>query len=488
METKRHSMSLLLVALLLAASQFVTVGTVQAADSLLTQMGDEIAQIAEETTPAVVSIFSTKVEKRQVVDPFEQFERYFGPGFNLPHPKMPKEQEYRRTGLGSGFFIDEDGTILTNSHVVDKSDEIKVLLANGEEYAAEVLGTDPESEVAVIQVKPEDGKMPDITVAPIGDSDKVRVGHFSVAIGSPQGLKQSVTFGIVSAMNRSELRITDFGNFIQTDAPINRGNSGGPLLNAQGEVIGINTAIISTSGGSQGLGLAIPINQAIRIAEMIQKDGKVSRGYLGILMQSMDPETAEFLGAKGQGGVVVMKVMSDTPAEDKLEENDAIISVNGEPVKDSQDVLNRIASLSPGSKVKIGIVREGKEKTVTIKLTTRPSKEELMAGRTGGVAEEDEQPLQSEDTDMGLTVRALTETEAREKKLEGGLLITKVEDGSTGAKVGLQPGMVIEQVNLRDVHNLDELEDALEAGKKKDQVLLRVASPMGSMLVTVPKK
>jgi len=243
------------------------VGQLAAADnSLLRQLSDEIASVSEKAKPAVVSIITTTIRVQRSYDPFEQFDQFFSPGFRRyyrSHP--PVERRQRQTGLGSGFLIDSQGTILTNNHVVKGTDELEVVLADGRTFKADVVGSDPETEVAVIKIA---GK--DLPYLELGDSDTVKVGNLVLAIGSPQGLPQTVTSGIVSALNRSSVGITNFADFIQTDAAVNPGSSGGPLLDADGKAIGINTAIYTTSGGSQGLSFAVPINRARHVAEALK--------------------------------------------------------------------------------------------------------------------------------------------------------------------------------------------------------------------------
>lgn len=489
MKTLAKILPVLCVTSLLWAGQFVAPAVAPAAinSPMLEAMGKEIAEIAAQTKPAVVRIYSTSVKKQKITDPMEQMEDMFGPQ-NLPPqfrrrlPPQMRERELRRTGLGSGFIVTSDGIILTNNHVVSDSEELEVVLDDGRKFKAKVKGADPESEVAVIQI--EASNLPTLE---IGDSDKIRVGNFCIAIGSPQGLSQSVTFGIISALNRSELNITDFGNFIQTEASINQGNSGGPLLDDHGRVIGINTAIVSTTGGSQGLGLAIPINQARAIYTQLLKTGKVQRGYLGIMMQELDPDLADSMGAKDKTGAVVLEVKPNTPATGILEVNDIIVGVNGQPVKGSHDVMNRVAAIAPGDKVKLSIIRQEKEKNVEIKLGTRPSREELLNGKTTPVPSVEKG--ESQDFDLGFTAEPLTPEKAKELNLSSakGLVITKVDEGSAAAKRGLRPGMVIDQVNQKDVRSLKDLSAAIKDSSRKS-VVLRITDGQGSQLVVLPKK
>jgi len=489
MKTLRKTLPLICVISMLCVGQFVTPAPAATLESpMLDTLGKEVADIAEKTRPAVVRIFSTSVTKQKISDPFDQLEEMFpqmGPQLRRNRgPAQPQERELQHIGLGSGFIVESDGIILTNNHVVAGATELKVVLDNGKEYPAKVKGTDPESEVAVIQI---DAK--NLPTLELGDSDQLRVGNFAIAIGSPQGLSQTVTFGIISALNRSEVGIVDFANFIQVEASINQGNSGGPLLDTHGRVIGINTAIISTTGGSQGLGLAIPINQARNVYKQLLKDGKVTRGYMGITMQPMTDELAENLGAKDKTGAVVGDVVSPSPAAGVLETYDFITAINGVPVKDSKDVMNRIATMTPGAKVKLTIIRKEKEKEVEVKLGARPTREERLAaknsnGKTILTPEKDD----ASDLGLGFQVEALTPEKAKRYGLENGrgVAVTNVDEKSEAYKRGLRPGMVIEQINQQDVKSAKDASDAVKSSGKKS-VLLRITDDHGSTLLVLPK-
>jgi serine protease Do len=471
----------------LLAGQFVAPQPVSATEggSLLKALDNEVATIVDKARPAVVRVNITKMVKQNVFDPFEGFEDFFGPRFrNQMGPRL-REREFPIRGLGSGFIIDPDGTILTNSHVVSDSDELTVVMDDGKEYKATVVGTDPETEVAVIKI---DAK--NLPTLELGDSDGVKPGHVVIAIGSPQGLSQSVSLGIVSAISRSELGITTFDNFIQTDAAINRGNSGGPLLDSSGRVIGINTAIVSTTGGSEGLGLAVPINQVKQIAAKLRQNGKVTRGYMGIKMQQMLPEMAEYLGAKDKAGAIVSEVMPNSPAEGKLRKDDAIIGVNGKEVKNSAEIVNRVAAMSPGETVNLTVVRGGEQMEVKIKLTTRPDKDKLESGEIESGDSSDKDKGEAKEVE-GFKVEMLTPDKAQALGLEPstkGLVVTEVEPKSEAYRRGLRPDMVIEQVNQRPMNNLNDLKIALKAGQDKPGVLLRVRTAEGTALLLIPKK
>lgn len=483
----KHTLKLTCIACLLAflaVGQFVAPRTVSASEdgSLLKALDKEVASIVEKARPAVVRVNITKMVKQSLVDPFEGFDEFFAPGFrNRVAPRL-RPREFPMRGVGSGFIIDSSGVILTNAHVVSGSDELMVVMDDGKEHKATVIGADPETEVAVIKI---DAK--NLTSLETGDSDAVKPGHLVIAIGSPQGLSQSVSLGIVSAVGRSELGITTFDNFIQTDAAINQGNSGGPLLDSSGKVVGINTAIVSATGGSEGLGLAIPINQAMQIADKIrQGGGKVTRGYMGILMQPLEPDMAEYFGAKGKTGAVVAQVMKGSPADGKLQKDDLIVAINNKPVKDSREIMNRVSAMDPGETLRLTIFRSGREKEVRIKLDTRPDKDKLVSGRTEGEPSEKEE---SKDVE-GFKVETLTAEKARSLGLDEGkgLVVTEVDPKSEAYKRGLRSNMVIEQVNQQDVEDMSGLKAALKAGQEKSAVLLRVKTPDGTALILIPKK
>jgi serine protease Do len=467
----------------LAVGQLVAPRIVSASEdgSLLKALDKEVATIVGKARPAVVRVNITKMVKQSLVDPFEGFDEFFAPGFrNRLAPRL-RPREFPIRGVGSGFIIDSSGVILTNAHNVSGSDELMVVMDDGKEYKATVVGSDPDTEVAVIRI---DAK--NLTPLEIGDSDAVKAGHLVIAIGSPQGLSQSVSLGIVSAVARSELGITTFDNFIQTDAAINSGNSGGPLLDSSGRVVGINTAIVSTSGGSEGLGLAIPINQAMQIADKIRKGGKVTRGYMGILMQPLEPDMAEYFGAKGKTGAIVAQVMEGSPADGKLQKDDLIVAVNDKPVKDSREIMNRVSGMNPGETLRLSVLRSGQEKEVRIKLDTRPDKDKLVSGRTEGEpsGKEEFQDLE------GFKVETLTPEKAKSLGLDEakGLVVTEVDPKSEAYKRGLRSNRVIEQVNQQDVDSLSSLKAALKAGQDKPSVLLRVKTSDGTALILIPKK
>jgi serine protease Do len=490
MRQYRNTLSILLLLSVIAMGQFVTPATSCAADrgSVLAQLNDDVAAVAEKSSPAVVSIIATTVRTQRYME-MDPFQWFFGPGMD-PYGRgggqqmVPKERQLRQQGLGSGFIISKDGYILTNNHVVADTNELEVYLSDKRRCKAKLIGTDPETEVAVIKIDE-----PNLPVLELGDSDAIKVGNIVLAIGSPQGLSQTVTMGIVSALNRTSMQITKYENFIQTDAAINLGNSGGPLLDAQGRAIGINTAIYSNTGGSIGIGFAIPINMAKKIAEKLEKTGKIERGYLGIVMNDLLPSMAEQLGTKDLTGAVVSQVVEKSPSDGVLQVYDAIIELNGKPLKSSSDLRNQVANMSPGEKVNLTVIRGGDRKAVTVTLGNRGDVDEETALQPGGKSRGKGQKVEDEKMDLGISVRPLQSDEAAQLDLSKaeGLLVTKVDENGDAARKGIQPGDVILQVNQKPVNSLADLRDALKTGKEKNSVMLLVRTREGDSLVFVEK-
>jgi len=410
--------------------------------------------VVERALPAVVFIdVRKKVGGGDSDDPQEQlFRRFFG-------EDSPKRPTYRPSS-GSGFIIDSQGRILTNNHVVRDADQITVTLNDKRQFKAKVLGADPETDVAVIKIDADN--LPSL---PLGDSDNLRVGDWAIAIGNPLGeLKGSVTVGIISAEGRSNLNIFGgtpaFQDFIQTDASINFGNSGGPLCNIRGEVIGINTAI-NPSG--QGIGFAIPINLAKHVAEQLVAKGSVSRAWLGVQLAELTPELAEGFGIKGNQGVVIQDVVPGQPAERAgLKRNDVIVEFQGMPVSDLQKFRLKVADAAIGSKVNLVVLRDGKRVPVTVTLTER--NQTVLASNQGGG--DDKNSPDSPASAVGLRVRDMSRTEMSAAKLDAGVIVTDVEDASPADEAGLQPGDMIEEVGGKSVASAEEFTKAIAAAKK----------------------
>ncbi len=450
--------------------------------ALLDRSSKAFASVVKKAGPAVVNVRVEKTVKGGSYhgnnpleffnDPF--FEKFFGPQFRQPQRQKPRE--FKQEGTGSGFIISKDGYILTNNHVVGDADVITVRLADEREFKAKVIGTDPQSDVALIKI--EDGG--DLPTIPLGNSDKLEVGEWVIAIGSPFQLSQTVTVGVVSAKGRSRIGINDYEDFIQTDAAINPGNSGGPLLNIYGEVIGINTAIFSRSGGYMGIGFAIPIDMATAIKEQLLKHGKVTRGWLGVAIQDVDEKLAESFKLESTKGVIISEVTEDSPADKAgLKDGDVLIALNGNPLDDVASLRNQIALTAPGTKVTLKLLRDGKEKSIIVKIGEMPGKFNRSA-KTGGTKLDD----------MGLALQDLSDELATQfgYKKGQGVLISDVEEDSPAGNAGLQAGQLIEEVNRIRVHNLKELKSAMKKSSHPNRVLLRIRAGEYSSYVVLTVK
>ncbi len=446
-----------------------------------TRAATSFSPIVKKVAPSVVNIYSTKtVRQNPGLAPFfdDPFFRQF---FGVPFESIPRER--RERSLGSGVIVTEDGYILTNAHVVDGADEIKVALADDKTvYEAKVVGADPHTDVAVIKV--EGRKFPAITVT---DSDLVEVGDVVLAIGNPFGVGQTVTMGIVSAKGRAGMGIVDYEDFIQTDASINPGNSGGALVDAAGRLVGINQSIISRSGGNQGIGFSIPINLARYVMERLVTDGKVTRGYLGVLVQPVTPELAKEFNLPDNSGALIGEVTKDSPAEDAgLKEGDVIIQFNGRKVTDSRHLRLMASQTAPGTKVQVKFLRDGKEQQTTVKLGELPE---------GGLAKADTRPgglRRSPQPDVldGVTVDDLDARTRRQFNLPAqlqGAVVVEVDPASAAAAAGLRAGDVILEINRQRVTNADEAV-RLSEQVKGNRVLLRVWSQGGSRFLVVEAK
>ena len=433
----------------------------------LQQTSKAFSSVAKKAVPAVVFIKVEKtVEARQAV-PFGNSDP-FG-FFNDPQPRQPRE--YRQMGQGSGFIISEDGYILTNNHVVGDADVITVKLNDGRELKAERIGGDQKADVAVIKIDGEN-----LPTLPLGDSDKLQVGEWVIAIGNPFGLAETLTFGIVSAKGRNTVGINDYEDFIQTDAAINPGNSGGPLINLEGQAIGINSAIFSSSGGSVGIGFAIPIDMAKNIKDQLVKNGKVTRGQLGVRIGELSKDLADYFGIDKSKGVLVSDVLKGSAAESAgLEAGDIILKIDDLEVDGTGQLRNTIAMVAPGTKVELLIYRNGKEKTVNVNIG------ELSD--TIAQAGVSELPI-----NLGLTVEDLTGDSRRYYGLQSdeGVLVTSVDSDSRAFEANIRPGTIIISVNQKKVGSTKEYGEALQASVETKKVLLLIKEQRYTRFVVLP--
>ncbi len=442
------------------------------------------ADVVERVQPAVVSIqVRTTVEETGAAmegfempggggdNPFEEFFRRFGqPGQQGMPGQQPRERQ--AMGQGSGFFISADGYVVTNNHVVDNADEVTVVMDDGREFEAKVIGTDPKTDLALVKV---DGK-DDFAFVAFTEGD-IRVGDWVVAVGNPFGLGGSVTAGIVSARGR-DIGAGPYDDFLQIDAPINRGNSGGPAFNLAGEVVGVNTAIFSPSGGSVGIGFAIPAKTVTAVIEDLKDDGKVVRGWLGVQIQPIDEDIAASIGLDDPHGALVTQPQEDSPAlAAGIKPGDAILEVNGTRIADARELARVIAAYPPETTVDLTVLRDGERRTVEVDLGTLPDEQRMAAGAPMGNA-----PTSLEA--YGLTLAPAAAVGAGEK----GVAVTEVDPSGTAADTGLRQGDVILEVGGTTVENPKDVETAIETAASGDRsaVLMRVQNGDNVRFVAMP--
>jgi len=431
----------------------------------------DIPSLVRETSPAVVNISTTQVvrfSRPRMRSPFgnDPFEDFFNNFFG----NAPREQ--KRRSLGSGFIVSEDGYILTNNHVVEKADEVTVTLLDKEDYKAEVVGTDPKTDIALIKIKPSEK----LRFVRLGDSERLEIGEWVVAIGNPFGLGHTVTAGIVSAKGRV-IGSGPYDDFIQTDASINPGNSGGPLFNLRGEVVGINTAIIQ---GGQGIGFATPIQMAKSVLGQLKEKGKVTRGWLGVYIQKLTPEMAESLKVPGGKGALVADVTKDGPAEKAgILSGDVIVRFDGREVEDPHELPQIVASTSPGKQVQVTVVRDGKRIDISVKIAEMAG-EEARAGKGG--------PDLSKG--MGLTVQDITPEIAKHLDIENrnGVLVASVESGSPADDAGFREGDLIRQINRKPVQNTGEFQKVMKKVQNDKTVLFLIERGEGRIFLAVKNR
>ena len=443
---------------------------------LLTRTGKAMAEVTSAVKPAIVNIATTRTIKVSgggdpfFDDPF--FKRFFGDQFGRQR-QQPKE--HKSAGLGSGVIVSSDGYVITNSHVIKDADEIKVTLTDKKEFAGRVIGSDPKTEIAVVKIEAKD--LPTVFW---GNSDALQVGEVVLAVGNPYGLNQTVTMGIVSALGRANVGIADYEDFIQTDAAINPGNSGGALVNIKGELIGINTAIYTTSGGYQGIGFAIPSNMVKSIMASLIKEGKVTRGWLGVTIQKVTPELAKQFNLKEDAGALVGDIMENSPAEKAgLQRGDIILEYDGKKIEEPNILRNMVANNLPGEEHTAVVMRDGKTKHVTITIGELPS--------------DAQQPIETSDYQnvmKGITVQDVSPELAKKLRIPDkikGVIISDIEDSSMAAGI-LAQGDVIQEINRRKVTGTKNYTDVVSKIKKDESVLLLVFRGGSSLFVTLSPK
>jgi len=475
------------------------------AASVPPQLAQGFSAIVKAVTPAVVNIQVTQGERvRGPRDPRRRDHEgppgRPGPGpFGGPPGGPPGEQDEPDQGPpfggppgrpdmsgGSGVIIDPNGYIVTNNHVVDRASDIKVYLPNKKEYKAKIVGVDPKSDLAVIKI--EATGLPHLKW---GNYDELQVGDIVLAVGSPFGLSQSVTMGIISALGRGNVGIADYEDFIQTDASINPGNSGGALVNIKGELIGINTAIFSRTGGNEGIGFAVPVSLAKTITDSLIKTGKVIRGWLGVAIQEITPDLAKAFKVKEQRGALVSDVNEQGPAlKAGLQRGDVIVEFDGKEIQTVSELRNRVAQTQVGSKVPLKVMREGQEKVLTINIGERPSDVVLARGTEPGPsapegAEARKAPL---NVLSDLRVKAIDEETRAQLNLgakTAGVVVAHVQAGSPAEQAGLQRGDVIQEVNRQPIKGIKDYDAAAAKVKKEENAVLLVSRQGNTLFIVV---
>lgn len=435
----------------------------------LQDLSDTYAKVAAETSQAVVYIEISKSMAVPTAFPGNRggngfpFPRFFDPrGFGGTPPGSGQgEPSPAPVGSGSGFIISPDGYIVTNHHVAGDADGLKVTLEDGRQFDATVVGSDPQTEIALIKIDADD-----LPTVKLGDSDRVRVGEWILAVGSPFGLDFTVTSGIVSAQGRSQVGIVDYANFIQTDAAINPGNSGGPLINLRGEVIGMNTAILSRTGENNGIGFAIPVNMVKYVVDDLKEDGHVDRGFLGVSIQDLTPDISSWFNIEGDHGAIISDVMEDSPAHKAgLQRDDVVVNFDGHVVNDASALRSRVATSKPGRAMKVDLIRDGKRIEKTVEL-----------GRLDDGHDNSSRAMAEEKPHLGLQLQNMNPNIAQQLGFTGdhGVVITGVAPGSQAHRSGIKTGCIITEVNRKPVSNIEDFKEAVENSKNKDSILLSI--------------
>lgn len=442
------------------------------------KLGTSFSPVVKKVAPSVVMVTTSMKAKEmsmQEIPGFDNpfFRRFFGDEFEQRQPRR-RAQAPRQMGQGSGVIVTKDGYILTNNHVVDGADEVKVALQDGREFTGKVVGKDPKTDVAVLKI---DGH--DLPFIEIADSDKIEVGDIVLAVGNPFGIGQTVTMGMISATGRATLGL-DYEDFIQTDAAINPGNSGGALVDADGRLIGINTAILSRSGGNQGIGFAIPTSIARDVMESLVADGKVTRGYLGVMIQDVTPSLAKEFDLKDQKGALIGDVVPKSPADKAgLRSGDIVLEFDGKPVKDSRHLKLQVARVKPTESVPVKLLRDGSKKTLEVTVKEMPGSEKVAK-------------VESPTSDEGEALKgvAVGDLDARTRQeldippTVHGAVVLDVDENAAAREAGLKPGDVILEINRQPVKSSEEAVKLTENSKDKT-TLLRIWSKGGSRYVVV---
>lgn len=437
--------------------------------------------VAEYVKPSVVSVTTVKVFKhptnnfhgdrrKRGRDPFRDF---FGDDFFEKFFPQKPEGEYKSQSLGSGVIVDKRGYILTNNHVVDDTDELKVKLGDKREFDAIIVGTDPQTDLAVVKIEGEN-----LIPAKMGNSDEMRPGQWAIAVGNPFGFNQTVSLGVISATKRSGVGIAQYEDFLQTDAAINPGNSGGPLVNIKGEVIGINTVIATRSGGYQGIGFAIPINMAKTVLRDLIDKGKVTRGWLGVVIQDLDPALAKQFNVDATEGVLVSDVQKDSPAKEAgMESGDIIIWYDNKKINDLNQLRNVVAQTTVGKKVEVKVLRGSKEKALTVTIDEQPA--DLFAGG---------QPSPQGNA-LGLAVQELTKelADSLGYEDENGVIVSSIEPDSPADQADIKEGDLIKEVNREKISNEKDFYHALQKSDKDEDILFLIRRGMLTQFVVVKK-
>ena len=410
----------------------------------------------------------------------DEFFRRFFPELRPPKNQHPKNRqmpnrEFRQEGMGSGSIIDSKGYILTNHHVVGEADRILVVLYDGTEKEAKLVGTDPETDIAVVKIEGND-----LSVLPMGNSDEILVGEDVIAVGNPFGLIQTVTSGIVSAKGRSNVGINEYENFIQTDAAINPGNSGGPLVNLRGEIVGVNSAIFTRSGGYQGIGFAVPINMARKIMRDLIDKGTVSRGWLGVGIQDVSQDLAKAFQLKNTNGSLITGVMQGTPAQKGgMLKGDVVIRINDKSIRDSNHLRNEIANAGAFAEIEMELIRAGKTILINLKLDERPGKLSQVKVAPQPIPEIEQVEM------LGMVVEELTVETAKQLGIEPeiGIVIVAVKTGSPAEKTGLLPGMIVQEVERQEIVSLSIFKELVSEMDPEKGILLLITTVNGSRYI-----